>query len=355
MFTQEEFSRLQQGVAELSRAFQTGVDAALDQAGDSMWSSPRETVHERDRLKLYRYPSRSTDGSTTRPMLLVYALVNRPYILDIEPERSLVQRLCEQGIDVYLIDWGYPLPEDRSLSLEDYVNDYIDSCVQIVGQRHGQASVDVLGVCQGGVLSLIYAALKPDRVRNLITMVTPVDCHTPDNLLSRWVRSIDLDCLVDAMGNVPGWMLNSFFLGLKPLQLTADKYFSMSDVLSDERKARRFLKMERWLQDCPDQAGVAFRQFVGAVYQRNCLVEGGMFINGCEVDLAKLHMPILNIYARQDHIVPPSASRPLKALAGTTDYTEIAHDSGHIGIFVGASTQETIAPAIAQWLSARSV
>ncbi len=134
------------------------------------------------------------------PLLIVYALVNRPYMMDLQPDRSLIRGLLAGGVDVYLIDWGYPDGADRFTTLADYIDDYLPGCIGHILAHHRIPALNLLGVCQGGVLSACaLTALHAEQVRNLITMVTPVDFHTPSDLLSKWVRKID----VRSAGSVP--------------------------------------------------------------------------------------------------------------------------------------------------------
>ena len=114
-----------------------------------------------------------------------------------------------------------------------------------------------------------------------------------------------------------------------------------------------FLRMERWIFDSPDQPGELFRQFIRDFYQGNGFLNGGIVIGGREVDLANIDMPVLNIFAEQDHLVPPDASRPLGGLIGSDDYTEISFKGGHIGIYVSGRAQREVPPAINSWLGKR--
>jgi polyhydroxyalkanoate synthase len=184
-------------------------------------------------------------------------------------------------------------------------------------------------------------------------MVTPVDFQTDDNLLSKWARKLDVDGLVDALGNVPGSLLNAAFVALMPLRLTARKYAALADLADDRAALENFLRMERWIQDSPDQAGAAFREFIRAFFQENRLVRGTLEIAGQAVDPHRIACPILNVYASQDHLVPPSASRPLAGLTASRDYTPFEFQGGHIGIYVSRSAQELLPATIAQWLESR--
>ncbi|MGH8197165.1 MAG: class III poly(R)-hydroxyalkanoic acid synthase subunit PhaC [Steroidobacteraceae bacterium] len=314
--------------------------------------SPRVEVLRLDKTVLWRYERRAPDAGLA-PLVICYALVNRPYMMDLQPDRSLIRGLLARGLDVYLVDWGYPDGGDRHLALDDYVNRYLGGCIDHVRLAHAVASVNLLGVCQGGTMSLCHAALHPGRVRNLVTMVTPVDFHTDDNLLSKWVRKVDVDRMVQVLGNVPGELLNAAFLSLMPLRLTVRKYAGVADIAGDREALVNFLRMERWIHDSPDQAGAAFREFIRWFFQENRLMRGGLAIGGQPVDPRRIECPLLNIYALQDHLVPPSASRPLAGLTGSGDYTAFEFDGGHIGIYVSKSAQELLPQTIAQWLEKR--
>jgi polyhydroxyalkanoate synthase len=274
-------------------------------------------------------------------------------MVDLQADRSLVKGLLERGEDVYIIDWGYPDRSDRYLTLEDYIERFIGGAVDHLRRTHELDAINLLGVCQGGSFSLCYASLHPGKIRNLITMVTPVDFHTDDNMLSNWIRALDVDLFVDTLGNVPADMMNSCYLMLKPFRLNLQKYVGLVDILDDKHALEDFLRMEKWIFDSPDQTGEAFRQFIKQFYQGNGFVNGGIVIGDREVHLGMVEMPVLNIYAEQDHLVPPSASRPLGGLVGTDDYSELSFRGGHIGIYVSGRAQKQVPGAIHEWLAAR--
>lgn len=312
----------------------------------------REAVYREDKLTLYRFVG-DQPATEKVPLLIVYALVNRPYMVDLQKDRSIVRQLLAAGHEVYLIDWGYPDASDCCLSLEDYIAGYIRNCVRELQRRHQLPAVNVIGVCQGGAFSVCYASLFPESVRNLVTMVTPIDFHTPDNMLSNWTRELDVDRMVDTLGNVPADLMNWCYLTLKPYRLLQQKYVGLTDILDDPAELENFLRMEQWIFDSPDQAGTAFREFIKDFYQGNKLVNGGLSIGGRAIDPRRIDMPILNIYAEQDHLVPPDASRALKRIVGSRDYSELCFKGGHIGIYVSGRAQREVPPAINQWLRAR--
>ena len=315
-------------------------------------ATQKQEVWRDGKTVLYRFVGPKAPTARV-PILVSYALVNRPYMIDLQDNRSLVKGLLERGQDVYVLDWGYPDRSDRYLDLEDYVQRFIGGAIDHLRESHGVAAINLLGICQGGVLALCYSALNPDKVRNLITMVTPVDFQTPDNMLSNWTRDLDVDLFVDTMGNVPADLMNWSYLMLKPFRLNLQKYVGMVDILDDAKAMEDFLRMEKWIFDSPDQAGEAFRQFITQFYQGNGFINGGVKIGEEEVDLGFVDMPVLNIFAEQDHLVPPMASKAMEGLIGTQDYTELSFRGGHIGIYVSSRAQKEVPDTIHEWLRKR--
>ena len=339
-----------EGIEHLSRIRQEDIQGG---------TTPKVEIYREDNVVLYRFTP-MVEPLFKVPILIVYALVNRPYMVDLQEDRSLVRNLLKLGMDVYLIDWGYPSRGDRWLTLDDYINGYINNCVDAVSEQCGLDQINLLGVCQGGTFSLCYTALYPEKVKNLVTMVTPVDFHVEDGLLNRWAGcspgtgNIDVDLLVDAFGNIPGEFMNFGFLMMKPFQLGIRKYLEMVDILDNKEKLLNFLRMEEWIFDSPDQAGEAFRQFIKDFYQGNKLIKGQVQIGKRPVDLSKVRIPVLNVYAEQDHLVPPASSLALERYIGSKDYTVRSFPVGHIGMYVSGKVQQDLPPTIANWLKERA-
>ena len=315
--------------------------------------SPRNVVYSEDKMVLYHYQPRVKKQNPV-PLLIVYALVNRPYMTDIQEGRSMIQGLLDAGVDVYLVDWGYPDAGDGYLTLEDYINGYIDRCVDVLRDKHRIDKINILGICQGGTFSLCYTALHQEKIKNIITTVTPVDFHTKNDLLSKMVRHVDVDLLVDTEGNISGDDMNSVYLSMKPFQLMGQKYVDLVNILDDTEKLRNFMRMEKWIFDSPDQVGETIRQFTKQFYQENGLVKGTVKIGDDTVDLGKITIPVLNIYAVSDHLVPPDSSKALGGCVASKDYTEIEFPGGHIGIYVSGKAQQMIPPAVGKWLDDRT-
>ena len=344
--------------------FKRGMELFLKRPDFSVGMTPSEVVYTEDKMKVLHYIP-TVEKPHPVPILIVYALVNRYYILDLQPDKSVIKKLLEEGFDVYLIDWGYPSGADRYLTLDDYVNGYINTVVDKVRERAGVDKITLFGVCQGGTLSVMYAALHPEKVKNLVTLVTPVHFDTDKGLLYIWAKSLDVDKIVDYYGIVPGDTMNAGFLLTDPFRTMIDKYVGLfehidcesGDVeceLRNEENIKNFLRMEKWIFDSPDQAGEAYRQFVKDCFQNNLLIKNKMVIGGKTINLKNITMPLLNVMAEFDHLVPNDTSKPLSDAVSSKDKATLVFPTGHIGIFVGSKSQKEVCPKIAAWLKPKS-
>jgi len=288
-------------------------------------------------------------GGDGPPLLIIYSLVNRPYILDLSAERSVIRRLISCGLRIYLLEWSAPATMGRFASLDDYLAGDIRQTVRVVSEREGDRP-HLLGVCQGGVFALCEAALRPQSIRSLTTLVTPVDFHTPTDQLYRLCRHMDLELIVRATGNVPAVGLNALFSSLKPFQLYGQRYLMLADLADDYAALRDFLRMERWMYDSPDQAAAAFLQFARDFYQRNGLIAGEIEVAGEPVRLEAISVPVFNAYATQDHLVPAAAASALGERLTVEDYHECAVQTGHLGMFISGRAHREVYPALAEWL-----
>lgn len=316
----------------------------------------KEEVLRIGKMRLYHYkPLVSSRKLSKTPTLIAYALVNRQYMMDIQPDRSVIKSFLEGGLDVYVIDWGYPTGEDMYMTMEDYIEWYMGDCVDYIIANSKADKINLLGVCQGGTFSTIYASLHPEKIKNLVTMVVPIDFSTDDGLLFRWGKFLNIDALIDAYdGVVPGDVMNIAYLILKPLNLTVNKYIGMTDQMGDAEYLTNFIRMEKWVFDSPGQVGSTLSKFVRDLYQDNKLVKGEFMLGDKKVDLKNITMPLLCACAEYDHLVPLSSSRPLMDAVGSKDKQFLSFATGHIGMYVSSKSQKAIAPQIVEWINARS-
>ncbi|MCK6455766.1 MAG: class III poly(R)-hydroxyalkanoic acid synthase subunit PhaC [Phycisphaerae bacterium] len=317
--------------------------------------TPSEIVYEEDNLRLLRY-TWGPEKKYATPLLIVFALVNRSYILDLMPAKSVVRHFLRAGFDVYLIDWGVPTYGDRHVGLERYIETYQHNVVDYIRERTGQEQINLMGYCMGGTMSAMYAALHPDRIKNLILMTAPIDFSQRESLLSLWSdeRYFDVDSFVEVFGNAPPQYLQFNFQLLKPVTNFVEKYFNFYEKMTDERFLEEFIAMEQWVNDNIPVAGETFRQFVRYGFQQNLLIKNQWPIGRKRVNLRNIACPVLNLMATADHLVPCGQSRGFNDLVASKDRTSIEFPAGHIGLAVGSKAQAELWPKACDWLAQRS-
>src|SRR5919205_1551586 len=325
-------------------------------------TTPKDLVWQQDKVTLHHYRPLA-ETKIFPPALIVYGLIGRYTMADLQEDRSLVRNLLKLGADLYVVDWGNPSRADRWLTLEDYVDGYLAECVAEISERRGTDRISLLGICEGGVFTTCYAALYPETVQNLILTITPVDFHADlvenrlgHGFINLWTRSLapeDIDRLIEAHGTLPGEFMGSVFSMMTPMRTLMKYNLDMLDVMDDEQKFLNFLRMEKWIADRPHHPGEAAKQWLKCLYQNNQLIENEFELGGRKVDLGRITMPVLNVYAKDDHIIPPATSQALKERVGTKDYTELALPGGHVGVFVGGKSQGLLGSGIAKWLEER--
>jgi polyhydroxyalkanoate synthase len=325
-------------------------------------TTPKDEVWRQDKVSLHHYRPLAEPKVRT-PVLIAYGLVGRYTMVDLQEDRSLVRNLLNLGIDLYVVDWGNPNRSDRYLTLEDYVDGYLNECVEFIARRHGIERVNLLGICEGGIFTTCYAALYPDKVANMVLTITPIDFHA-DKLSDRpghgfinvWTRSLeadDIDRMIDAYGVLPGEFMGSVFSMMTPMRSMTKYNLDLLDVVDDRKKFLNFLRMEKWIADRPHHPGEAAKQWLKDLYKENKLVENRFELGGRRVELGNIKAPILNVYAKDDHIIPPATSRALGAKVGSSDYSELGLPGGHVGVFVGGKAQALLGSGIADWFAAR--
>lgn len=315
-------------------------------------TTPKTLVWHSDKVKLFHY-DRETPAKCKIPVLVSFAIMNRHDVLDLQPDRSLMKKLMDEGLDIYIMDWGYPTKQDRYLTMEDYILGYMNDAVDFVRNAHGLEKIHKMGVCQGGTFSTIYAAIYPEKLESLVTYVAPFDFSTNSCMLYKWTKYIDVDAMVDSYGVVPADLLNMAFGMLKP-SMDVSKYLGMMDSLEDKSKLMNFLRMEQWKADCPDLAGEMFRKYIKDLFRDNKLIKGEFELGGKKVDLKNATMPFLNIYATEDNIIPNESTTAVNNYIGSMDKELYAFPGGHIGVFVGNKSQKELAPKVAKWVMDRS-
>jgi polyhydroxyalkanoate synthase len=320
----------------------------------TMGTTPHEVVYQEGTLRLLRYCNAKV--TFAEPILICFALVNRPYVLDLQGDRSVVRQLLARGFDVYLIDWGTPTDADRTLRLEDYVCGFLKNVTDFVCKHTGNLQLNLLGYCMGGTMSTMFTALYQERIRNLILMATPIDFSGDEGMLNLWARQeyFDVDKLIDAYGNCPGEFLQYCFQLMKPVQNIAEKYLTFCERLDDDSFLDNFFAMERWASDSIPVAGETFREYVKKLYQQNQLVKGEMTLGDHAVKLDAITCPLLLLVAEHDHLVPPSSTLTIKKQVSSKNVESMSINAGHIGLAVSTKAHRQLWPDAANWIADHS-
>jgi polyhydroxyalkanoate synthase len=321
--------------------------------------TPKELVWTLNKAKLYRYiPVVPTQERHRIPLLLIFALMNRPYILDLRPGNSFVEYLVARGYDVYLLDWGVPGPEDKHLKFDDYTLEYMPRAIRKIKVLSGVEEVSILGWCIGAILTTIYAALRPDDgLRNLILLTAPLDFSNKEKLtFSRLTdeKYFDVDKVLATFGNMPPEMIDYGAKALKPVENYVGNYLKLWDNLDNPQVVESWHAMNTWVRDNIPMAGGAFRQLIVDLYRNDRLMKGELMIRGERVDLGQLRANLLTVIADGDHITPPCQSESVLAKVGSHDKELYRVHGGHIGIMTGNGAQKHTWPHIEQWLGPRS-
>jgi len=321
--------------------------------------TPKELVWALNKAKLYHYiPVVPKEQRHPVPLLMVFALMNRPYILDLRPGHSFVEFMVNSGYDLYLLDWGAPGPEDKNLKFDDYTLEYMPRAIRKLKSIAGVDEFSMLGWCIGAILTTIYAALRPnDGLRNLILLTAPLDFSDKEALtFARWTdeRYFNVDQVLSAFGNMPGEMIDYGAKALKPVENYIINYLKLWDNIENPQVIEAWQAMNTWVTDNIPLAGGVFRQLIVDLYRNDRLMRGEMMIRGERVDLSRLRANLLTVVAEGDHITPPCQSKAILSKVSSKDKELFSVPGGHIGIMAGSGANKRTWPKIDEWLGRRS-
>ena len=346
----DQFAILEERLRTINKVMST--KAAIAQ-------TPKELVWTLNKAKLYRYiPVVAPEKRQGVPLLLVFALMNRPYILDLRPGHSFVEFMVSRGYDVFLLDWGVPGPEDKNLKFDDYALEYMPRAIRKLKAITGAEEFSMLGWCIGAILTTIYAAMRPDEgLRNLLLLTAPLDFSNKQGLtFARWTdeKHFDVDKVLAAFGNMPGEMMDYGAKALKPVENYIGNYLKLWDNVDNPQVVESWHAMNTWVTDNIPLAGGAFRQLIVDLYRNDRLMKGELIIRGQKVDLSRLRANLLTVIAEGDHITPPCQSEAVLTKVGSRDKELFRVPGGHIGIMAGSGAHKRTWPHIDAWLGSRS-
>lgn len=316
-------------------------------------NTPHKVIEETKAYKLLHYRPWVSKPVKT-PLLVIYALINKSYVLDLQQDKSWVRNLLRQGFNVYLVDWKTPTRADKYVSFDDYVNCYIDDCVELVRRKNSIDKITLHGYCMGATMSVIYTTLYQEKVRNLAAIAPVIDTEKDTTVLSNFSKHIDIDKIFDSFGYLPPEQLYACYSTLKPFRQGINKYFNLVENIDNEQFVQNFLRIEKWLYDTPPIAGETIRQWIKDIYQKNLLVNNEMKICNEVIDLTKIKIPLLTIVAEEDHLVSPECSAALNNAVSSMDKRLMRFQTGHVGLIASTYSQNNVLPKVGQWLKSRS-
>lgn len=340
---------IQEGYRKLQKARSTLYTASNVEVGET----PNEVLVETRAYRLLHYQQMVSKTAKT-PILVVYALINRSYVLDLQHDKSWIRSLLSQGFDVYLIDWKAPTMADKYVSFDDYVNCFIDDCVEVLLKKNKVDKLTLHGYCMGGTMSTMYTALHQEKVRNLAVIAPVIDTERDSTVIANVAKNMDVEKMLHVTGNLQAEQMYALYSALKPFKQGVNKYFNFVQNIDNEPFVDNFLRLEKWLYDTPPIAGETFRQWVSDIYQKNLLVKNELKIRDKLIDLSMIRVPLLNIVADEDHLVSPQCSAPLNDVVSSIDKRLMRFQTGHVGLIASLYSQNNVLPKIGQWLMARS-
>lgn len=339
------------------KKYRTGMQIILEGAKADTGQTPKEVIWTKNKAKLYHYEP-TVEKRFPVPILIIYALINRPYVLDLMPGNSFIEYMVKYGFDVFMLDWGIPGDEDRKLSFENYVLDYIPRAVKKVLRATGTEEISLLGYCMGGTMTAMYSALFPGKpLRNLVLLTAPID-FTPDDMgmfgLMTSPKYFNPDHIVEAFGNVPKDFIDTGSRMLKPVTNYVGTYITMWDRIMQDKSMDTWLAMNKWVNDGVSFPGEAFRQWIRDFYQQNKLVKSEIILRGRRVDLSNITCPILSVAGSKDHICSLPQAQAIKRSVSSKEVDFYVVDAGHVGLLTGSDAKKDVWPTLRHWLELRS-
>jgi polyhydroxyalkanoate synthase len=347
-------SRLDRELARARLRARNGIRVVSGSAGPNIGASPKDVVWRRGRAQLWRY--RGGEVRYAQPILIVFSLVSRSYILDLRPGHSAVEFLVDRGFDVFMLDWGEADERDADNSLETYVDGYLPRAVEAVRRESGRDEITLAGYCLGGTFATLYASAYRDApVRNLVLLATPIDFAAMGSMVAPVLEGrVEVDDIVDETGNIPpGTLYSGFFMQAPTVE--AAHHARLLDNLWNDEFVDGWQAMAQWSRDHVPFPGAAARQIVDAFVRENLLLSGRMRLGGREVRLADARGDVLNAFAVRDNVVPPEAAAPSSEIVGAPDRRhELRLDGGHVTFSIGRGAFQRTLPALADWIAEHS-
>ena len=290
----------------------------------------------------------SEDGAKGPPVLVVPSLINRAYILDLSPERSLMRFLAQNGFRPYLIDWSEPGVAEKGFSFDDYIGGRLSAALSTILKKDGPPIM--LGYCLGGLFALALSVMRQQDVKGLALLATPWNFHQPDEKPAKAMHALRpmIDDLVRLYGILPAETLQCFFSMIDPGSIER-KFRMFGAMAQDSQRARMFVMLEDWLNDSVPLPARAARQCLYDWCADNIIAKGEWSVSGERICASSFKKPVLAIIPQKDRIVPPESA--LALLDELPHAEKIALPTGHVGMIAGVQAKSATFAPIANWIN----
>ncbi len=326
--------------------------SVMNKAEPDVGLTPKRVIWHKNKTMLYHFSIPGYKVTKKTPVLMVYAMINKPYILDVEPGNSFVEALVKQGYDVYMIDWGEAGIEDRRNGFAEYILDYLKKAIDKVRAHSGQDQINMFSYCMGGTIGTMTTALFQERIKNLVVLAAPIDFRHA-KLYNNWLSEsyFDVDKLVDTFGNVPSYLIDFGNKMLKPMVNFVNPWVRLLEKVDDDHFVHNWRLLNKWANDGTDFPGQTYKEWIHNFYQHNKLINGEIMLRDQAVDLAKIECPVLILTAEHDHIVPVDQTRALFDYISSEDKEEHNYPVGHVSLVFGGVARKRVYQETADWLA----
>lgn len=308
--------------------------------------TPHCVIHTHDKLVVRYYePKEAVAGRL--PVILVPSMINRAYILDLEPGRSVVEALAAAGHATYLVDWGVPSAEDAAEDVGYVLLELLHRAIDRICRHARAPQAHLFGYCQGGTLTAMYAALRPARIASLCTLAAPIE-FAKGGRFRDLVMPIDVDKAIDDDGLLPVDIMKPAFKLLDPMG-NWTKYLGIEAAAKDPRKLASAMARERWLDDNVPMPGAFAKEFIKYGYHEDRLLKGTWEIRGELVRLGCVACRTLVVACDNDFITPKEAALPLVDAIGSDRARAELLATGHIGVVVSGAGPKVFYPLLDRW------
>ena len=319
------------------------------------WATDNRVMLELDTMRLRDFSAaRAKDGA-------VATLVNAPYaghastIADYAKGQSLVETLLGAGLTRVLVtDWKAATLQMRDFDIDKYLAE-MNVAIDDLGGR-----VNLVGLCQGGWMSAMYASRFPAKVRTLVLAGSPIDTDAGDGAIKRMAHRLSMDFYERLVAVGGGRMLGRFMLAgwksMHPERQYVDKYLDLYQHIEDRSYVARTEHFEDWYENAIDLPGRYYLQAIDQLFKHNRLARGEFVGLGRALRLKDINAPTYLLAGAQDDITTPEQVFNAEHLLGTPrrDIERQLVPSGHIGLFMGTGTLRDTWPRIGRWIRDRS-